>query len=262
MSTGGGAFLPRLRYNRTMHAAPPLVSCILLTTHPKRAAFVPDALRAFEAQTHTAKELVVVNDGPGTLSSGDPRVRVVNLPQSPDGARRWTLGEKRNVGVRFARGEWVATWDDDDISLPHRIATQVEAAQRLGAQYVIGDRTHVADAEMHVQGSCYRGFARPVMSTALISRAAIVAAGGYPVKDYMEDAELLERIRLVVRGRVEVIPADWYVMRRHGDNVTLGFGESTDAWVQCALRDPQREAAQAAVRAIQQGPGARLLSDA
>lgn len=259
MSTGGGAFLARLRYNRAMDAAP-LVSCILLTTHPKRAAFVPDALRAFEAQTHPAKELVVVNDGPAALTSGDPRVQVVNLPPSPDGVRRWTLGEKRNVGVRFARGEWVATWDDDDISLPDRLAAQVDAAQRLGAHYVVGDRTHVTDEEMHVQGSCYRGVPRPVMATALIARAAIIAAGGYPVKDYMEDAELLERIRLVVRGRVEVIPAGWYVMRRHGDNVTLGFGESTDGWVQCALRDPQREAAQAAVDAVRRGPGAEILS--
>lgn len=237
----------------------PRVSCILLTTHPKRAAFLPDALRAFEAQVYPAKELIVVNDGPSPLASSDSRVRVVNLPESPDGVRRWTLGEKRNVGVRAARGQWVATWDDDDISLPHRIAAQVEAAQRMGAHYVLGDRTHVADEAMHVQGSCYRGPSRPVMSTALIERAAIVAAGGYPVKDYMEDAELLERIRLVSRGRVEVIPADWYVMRRHGDNVTLGFGESTDAWVQCALRDPQREAAQAAVHAVQRGPGAEIL---
>jgi glycosyltransferase involved in cell wall biosynthesis len=237
----------------------PLVSCILLTTHPKRAAFVPDALRSFRAQTHPGCELVVVNDGPVPLVARAPDVQVVNLPARD---RRWTLGEKRNAGVRLARGRWVATWDDDDISLPGRIAAQIEAAERLGAQYVLGDRTHVADADMSVQGSCFRGASLPVMSTALIERAAIVAAGGYPVKDYMEDAELLERIRLLVRARVEVIPADWYVMRRHGDNVTLAFGESTDGWVQCALRDPRREAAQAAVDAIRRGPGAEILSDA
>lgn len=235
----------------------PAVTCVLLTTHPKRAAYLPDALRSYRAQTLPSRELVIVNDGEVALASNAPDVRVVNLPPVPPHAARWTLGEKRNVGVRAARGEWLATWDDDDLSMPERLTEQLRYALSHGADYLVGDRTHVADADLDVQGSCYRGAAKPVMATALIRRTFAVAAGGYAPKDYMEDAELMARIHLVCRGTVLTMPdADWYVMRRHGGNITGEFGESTDQWVACALRDPVRAATQAKVRALRDGPGA------
>jgi glycosyltransferase involved in cell wall biosynthesis len=241
----------------------PRVTCVLLTSHPRRAAFLPDALRSYRAQTWPHRELVVVNDGPAPLTSTAPDVRVVNLPaQHPEG-RRWTLGEKRNVGVRAATGAWLATWDDDDVSMPERLEAQVRHALATGADYVLGDRTHVADEDLDVQGACYRGSALPVMATALIRRDAAVAAGGYPAKDYCEDAELLERIRLLHRGHVVTMPrVDWYVMRRHGANITGEFGESADAWIGCALRDPVRVETQRRVEALRAGPGAEDVREA
>lgn len=239
-----------------MAPAAPLVTCVLLTTHPRRAAFLPDALRSYRAQTYAPRELVVVNDGAVELAPNAPDVRVVNLPAEHPSGRRWTIGEKRNVGLRFARGAWVATWDDDDVSLPERLEAEVRYALATGADYVLGDRTHVADADLDVQGSCYRGTARPVMPTALIRRTAAVAAGGYPVKDYCEDFELLARIQFCHRGQVVTMPgAKWYVMRRHGTNVTEGFGETADAWIGCALRDPVRAETQRRVNELRAGPG-------
>ena len=53
-----------------------------------------------------------------------PRVRVVNLPD-----RYRTLGEKYNAMVSLASGSLLAPWEDDDISLPHRLELSRE---RLG----------------------------------------------------------------------------------------------------------------------------------
>lgn len=237
----------------------PLVSCVLLTTHPRRAAFLPDALRSYRQQTYAARELVIVNDG-APLAPRARDVRVVNLQERPRG--RWTIGEKRNAGVLVARGEYVATWDDDDVSLPERLANQVAVARATGADHVTADRMHVADEDLRVQGQCDRGRARPVQSSALIRRAAILAAGGYAAADYREDAELLARLRLVTRGfnhAVTMTGCDWYVNRRHGENVTSDFGERGADYIACALRDPAREAVQRRVDALRAGPGAEDL---
>lgn len=75
-------------------------------------------------------ELVVLNDHPKqTLTCSAPGVRVVNLP-----ARIATLGEKYNALVEEARGDILCSWDDDDISLPGRIA-QAVAEFKLGSAY-------------------------------------------------------------------------------------------------------------------------------
>lgn len=232
---------------------PPLVSCVCLTTAPKRAAYLPDAVRAFRWQTYPDRELVIVNDGE-PLTSSDPMIRVVNLPAI---GRRWTLGEKRNVGVREARGDYLATWDDDDVSMPERLAHQVAEMERTRADAALADAMAVADDALRLVGVCHRGTSRPVQASAMLRRSAVVAAGGYPVADYREDAELLERLRLYVRAHVITLPGcEWYIMRRHRQNVTHEFGETSDEYIACGLRAPEVAALQRrldALRAVTSG---------
>lgn len=236
-----------------MNPAPPLVSCVLLTTHPRRAAFLPDALRSYRQQGYAARELVIVNDG-APLASAAGDVRVVNLPRR---ARPWTIGEKRNVGVRAARGEYLATWDDDDVSLPARLEESVAAAEAWGADVIRADAMWVADAALSLRGRCQRSRGAPVMPSALVRRDAAVRAGGYPVADYLEDAALIERIMLLSRGRVATLPGcRWYILRRHSSNVTLDAGELADSYFACAACDPEVRDAEAALAALRQGPGA------
>lgn len=223
------------------------VTCVMLTTHPKRAGFLADAAASYRAQTHPRRELLVINDGPQPLRSTESDVRVVNLPAP------MSLGEKRNVGLRFAYGDLIATWDDDDVSPPERLAEQVAAIRETGAHYVVGDRMFIADGEMRVQGRCQRAH-RTAMPTAVFRRDTAVRVGGYPSTSYLEDFELLERFRMVARAPVVKVPSEWYVMRRHGANVTLGFGEQDDVWIACDLRDPDRDRAQAGVDAIRAMP--------
>src|SRR4051794_22068061 len=106
--------------NAAMRA--PAITALVLTRYPARSAMLETALASFRAQTFRDAEILIVNDGV-PLEHPSPDVRVLNLPP---GAPR-TIGEKRNVGLREARGEWIAPWDDDDVCLPNRLAESFAA---------------------------------------------------------------------------------------------------------------------------------------
>jgi hypothetical protein len=76
-------------------------------------------------------ELVIVSDCPhNRLTCDAPGVRVVQLAADiPDCATKF------NASVQHARGQWIAWWEDDDISLPHRLRYSLERVQTLGLTF-------------------------------------------------------------------------------------------------------------------------------
>ena len=103
----------------------PLVTAVIPTRN--RPELVKRAVTSALEQTYSQLEIIVVIDGPDSetahaLASFDPaRLRILCLPESVGG------GEARNVGVRWARGEWIAFLDDDDEWKPRRIEKQISA---------------------------------------------------------------------------------------------------------------------------------------
>lgn len=103
---------------------PPLVSVVISTFN--RAEYLGDAVRSILAQTFRDFELIVVDDGstdntPTVLNDiDDPRLRV--LRQQNRG-----LAAARNRATREARGRYIAVMDDDDIALPDRLESELNA---------------------------------------------------------------------------------------------------------------------------------------
>ena len=95
-----------------------------------RRAFIGPAIESMLAQTFEDFELLIVDDGStdGGLeimrSYEDPRVRVVA------NERNQGIPKTRNRGLELARGEYIALLDSDDVSVPDRLARQVEFLDR------------------------------------------------------------------------------------------------------------------------------------
>jgi len=225
-------------------APAPKLTAIVLTRHPERAAMLEASLASFRAQTLLDAEALIVNDG-APIACLAPRVRVLNLPPG----RPVTLGEKRNVGLREARSPWIATWDDDDVSLPQRLTETLAAAESGGFEYVKSRSMWVADAALTV-AALYHGWCLP---TAVFRREVALEVGGYPHERFAEDFLLYDRF---IRAGRRCMPELWlrsYVHRRHASNVSaLERGESLTSHLEHVLATGADEVAavNAAVRAM------------
>ena len=105
-----------------------LVSCIMPTAD--RGSFVVQALAGFRAQTYPRKELIVIDDGHEQIEDllkFDPDVRYFRL------GGKLSIGAKRNLACREARGEFIAHWDDDDWYAPWRLDHQLRQLLASGA---------------------------------------------------------------------------------------------------------------------------------
>lgn len=114
-------------------AADPLVSVVLIFLDA--AAFMDEAIQSVVAQTYARWELILVNDGSTDESpqiatrwaEDDPsRIRHVTHPNGEN----LGMSASRNLGIREARGTYVAFLDADDVYLPHKLAAQVAILER------------------------------------------------------------------------------------------------------------------------------------
>ena len=111
-----------------MTSEAPIVSAILIFLNEER--FLEEAIASAFAQTFDDWELLLVDDGStdgsseiaGRIAAQHPdRVRLLEHP----GRANLGMSACRNLGLRHARGRYVAYLDGDDVWLPHKLERQV-----------------------------------------------------------------------------------------------------------------------------------------
>jgi glycosyltransferase involved in cell wall biosynthesis len=117
----------------------PMVSCLMITRG--NIEMMMYSLACYRRQTYPNRELVLVTKPEvgekvrafiATQETSDVAVLVAPLGL--------TLGDRRNLAVRHARGAILVTWDDDDLSDPKRIVTAVQVLCQTGAAAVFLSR--------------------------------------------------------------------------------------------------------------------------
>jgi glycosyltransferase involved in cell wall biosynthesis len=202
----------------------PLVSCIMPTYN--RRQFLSFTLRQFQAQDYPNKELVIVDDGSdpiGDLAGNLPGIHYLRLPA------RTSIGAKRNLACRHARGMIIAHWDDDDWYAPDRLRYQVMPIMAGAADLTGLENAFVLELpsgvfwriqpELHA-----RMFVGNVHGGTLVYRRALLNEGvHYPEVNLAEDAWLLQLALRKGKRLVRLSNPGVFVYVRHGKN----------AWREC-----------------------------
>jgi glycosyltransferase involved in cell wall biosynthesis len=126
-----------------------MISCLTVTREGKLED-LKRAVRCFDRQTVTERELLIVHDGGDTLELGirsladeypDCRIRIERV------APGLTLGALRNLAVERASHDLVCQWDDDDLYHPRRLEVQLEQLRLQEADFCFfTDQLHYFEA--------------------------------------------------------------------------------------------------------------------
>lgn len=124
----------------------PLVSVVMPVRNGE--AFIRKAIESILSQTYRNLEFIIIDDGSTDRTNqiikqfNDSRIQLIEF-ETPKG-----IVDGLNIGLRKAKGDFIARMDADDISLPNRIEKQVAYMQHnpdvgvLGTQYkAINGRT-------------------------------------------------------------------------------------------------------------------------
>jgi|LakMenEpi03Aug12_release.lakeMendotaPanAssembly.Ray.scaffolds.fasta_scaffold334303_2 glycosyltransferase involved in cell wall biosynthesis len=103
----------------------PLISVIMPTYNGE--SFIKEAIESILIQTYTNFELLLIDDG-----SSDNTKSILEFYQNKDNRVRVILKshtgatDSQNVGIKIARGKWIARCDQDDISESNRLEVQLD----------------------------------------------------------------------------------------------------------------------------------------
>jgi glycosyltransferase involved in cell wall biosynthesis len=243
----------------------PLVSVVMINYNRER--FVGPAIASVCMQAVDEWELILVENGStdgsaavaGQWSSLDARIQVKQLPQ------RVAIPVAANMGIRQARGEYIARLDSDDVWLPTHLTDQLdwletEGNHRIG---VCGAQCELIDAEGQRLGEkhfpvshadCLRAFwyRNPFCQSAvLVRRECFERFGAYDETFAVgEDLELW--LRLAQGFELQNLPSLSVQQRLWNRSVCMG---DYQAMVRATLRARRLAAARYGYR---MGLGGRL----
>jgi glycosyltransferase involved in cell wall biosynthesis len=218
-------------------AGSPLVSVIIPAWNAETT--LSETLRSVSAQTYPNIEIIIVDDGSTDRTpqiteefcSREPRARLVRKENGG-------LASARNRGIEESRGRWIAPIDADDLWHPTRIEKMVAAA--LSANPVPGfvycwfrhiDREGAvrgSGPRWRVQGPAFDRLAYLNVvgngSGLLLSKEAIVEAGGYDSKLRAENAQgaedMLVQDRIASNNPIALVPEFLVGWRQTGENMS------------------------------------------
>lgn len=125
----------------------PLVSVIIIFLNPVKA-FFEEAIQSVFAQTYDNWELLLVDDGSNDFST-EVALRYTDqnfekvLYLKHQGHQNRGMSASRNLGIRNAKGDYVAFLDADDIWLPRKLEQQVAILEQHPEAAMVYSSTHM-----------------------------------------------------------------------------------------------------------------------
>ena len=203
------------------------VTCVCPTY--SRPRFVEQAIKQFLRQTWTRSELLIFDDSPKDLQTqiqDSPRVKVFRLKD------RLPMGEKHNLGLDQAQGDFIAHWDDDDWAASSRLIKQIETLALEEADicgYPTGLLLTCGDARFWkfdpnygrrsgLIGNSVIDYGVPFMDGSAVFRRSAIGATRYPVLPTGQKVVFLHQMWKAGATMKRLENDGMYVYVRHSSN--------------------------------------------
>ena len=225
----------------------PLVSAVIIFLNGER--FIREAIESVFSQTYQNWELLLIDDGStdrSTHITADYAARYGGKVMYLDHPGHQNLGMSaaRNLGIKAAKGKYIAFLDCDDIWLPQKLAEQVTLMERHPDVAMVYGRVRVwhswtgdpddqttdslsdlgvpADVVLQpplvVPVHLSDDMVTPCPSAALLRREVLVRVGGFEpsFRDLYED--IVCWIKIGLEAPVLAINTCWSYYRQHGES--------------------------------------------
>jgi glycosyltransferase involved in cell wall biosynthesis len=210
-----------------------VISVIMAAYNAER--YIGQAIESVLSQTYPHFELIIVDDGSTddtlnivrSYAARDARIIVV---QSEHGG----VSKTRNIALKSAHHQWVASMDADDVSLPHRLERQMEASKKHPEVVVWGSYLTKVNDSGETLGEIQTGptsvdefnkldrtkdYISLYNAVAMFRRDIALAVGGYnETISAAEDTELWDR--MADHGPVVCIPEPLVLYRWHEQSLS------------------------------------------
>ncbi len=193
-----------------MHNKDILVTCIIPTYN--REKLVVNAINSVINQSFEYWELIIIDD----LSTDNTweiinnyakkDKRILCLKNSEKGANN-----ARNLGIKMARGKYIAFLDDDDMSLPHRFECQYKVMHNSGARFIVSwyeIRDRLSGKLIRIDKKAHKSSEVGFPSRWMIEKSLLEEVEGFnPKMKAMQDVELSFRLaqKYVFAHHLEVV---------------------------------------------------------
>lgn len=216
------------------------VSVVVPTTH-ERHGFHAQLWLCYQSQTHTDKELIVVDSGevpsPFFTQTCRPGVRHLHIPE------QLSIGEKRNLAIReYATGEVIANFDDDDLYFPAYLQTMVKLMKTSQAALVHLSAWTTVDVETGLCAVVGPSEAESCGFTMIYTYAAWRCLP-WPALSFHEDRLFLQgfaEVGLPVSSRSDAGRAPTVLHLQHGSNMRASVAKNACADARAIAKQVER----------------------
>ena len=240
-------------------APTPLVSVIIIFLDEER--FIEEAIASVFAQTYPRWELLLCDDG---STDGSAEIARRCADENPDrvrylhheGRANRGMSATRNLGLRHARGEYVAWLDGDDVWTPNKLEQQVAILEEHPEAAMVYGRLHVWYGWTGDPNDRRRDFIQDLGGTAetlvhppellerfllddmhtpsgvLVRRSVLDEVGGYDPAFRGMHEDGIVHAKICLKWPVYASGESWYKYRQHPEsacNTSIAAGTDRDA---------------------------------
>ena len=193
--------------------------------------YIQEAIACILAQTYTDYEIIVVDDG---STDNTPQI----IKQYGDRIRYFSqinqgVAASRNLGLTKAEGEYIAFLDQDDVFLPHKLASQVALLEQNNSLGIVNSGWQIVDRQGKFKSAVEPWHQIPKLTTAnLIIWKPVFLGAMLFRRSWLEQIEKFDPsleqtpdVDLVIRLAAIGCAADWVKettvkYRQHEDNAS------------------------------------------